>query len=84
MKVNFHYPPSFRCSSAVEQLTVNQLVAGSNPAAGASNKKAFPSGNAFLLLMLRARRVRGTLRAGFENLASYFVTERKQNSDEVY
>jgi len=37
-----------------------------------------------LLLMLRARRVRGTLRAGFENLASYFVTERKQNSDEVY
>ncbi len=31
---------SFRCSSAVEQLTVNQLVAGSNPATGASNRKA--------------------------------------------
>ena len=28
---------SFRCSSAVEQLTVNQLAAGSNPAAGASD-----------------------------------------------
>lgn len=29
----------FRRSSAVEQLTVNQLVAGSNPAAGASEFK---------------------------------------------
>ena len=84
MKVNFHYPPSFRCSSAVEQLTVNQLVAGSNPAAGASNKKAFPSGNAFLLLMLRARRVRGTLRTGFEARLRYFVTERRQNIQSGY
>ena len=55
-----------------------------HPTGGASNKKALPKGSAFLLLMLRASKAWDALRAGFENLASYFVTERKQNSDEVY
>ena len=37
-------PVSFRCSSAVEQLTVNQLAAGSNPAAGAKQDTPVQTG----------------------------------------
>ena len=39
--------PSFRRSSAVEQLTVNQLAAGSNPAVGAYKILSHTHGVAF-------------------------------------
>ena len=38
MKASFHYPFHSGVAQLVEQLTVNQFVAGSSPAAGASEK----------------------------------------------
>ena len=41
----------FRRSAAVAQLTVNQLVAGSNPAAGAM-KNDLPFGGSFFIILV--------------------------------
>ncbi len=46
-------------------------------------KKMHPRGCIFCY-KLEISTVRGTVRQGFEDLACYFVTERKQNSDKVY
>ncbi len=55
-----------RCSSAVEQLTVNQLVAGSNPAAGANIKD--PIFGVFYICG-GGRAVWETVLSGFERVA---------------
>ncbi len=65
---------TFRDSSMVEQLPVKELVPGSSPGRGAKKKAPEHVSGVFLFLP----------RPGLEDLASTFVTERKQKGDKVY
>ena len=57
---------TFRDSSVVEQVAVNDLVVGSNPTRGASKILNTPKG-VFLILRLRERKTPARLSLGFES-----------------
>lgn len=59
----------FRCSSAVEQSTVNRLVAGSNPAAGANKKNPHKG---FFFVCRGGETVWETVTSGFKEVAYDF------------
>ncbi len=75
---------SFRCSSAVEQLTVNQLVAGSNPATGASNRKALLRECFSVADAPREKRAQALFVQDSKTLRDIFASETKQSIHKVY